>query len=256
MTTAPIIQPFAVIVGAQKGGTSTLFSTLAKHPLIEIPRDRSTGKVFKEINFFNDHFARGAAWYLGHFSAIDKVALDASPNYFCDPLAHQRLFELMPEARLIVSLRNPIDRAFSQFNHYRQMLPGTLHWDWRRPGKSFAENVRAEVKMPFPHWQGLIGRGMYAAQLRSLLQFFRRDQLHVIALEQWCVEPNAETCRLLKFLGLPEAELELQTCHVREYGSEQIDDFTRNQLWRLYQPQLNELVDLVGIDHLDRLWGF
>ena len=115
---------------------------------------------------------------------------------------------LLPEARLVVSLRNPIDRAYSQYNHYKQVLPRSRTWDWLRPGFDFRDNIAAELGLGSPlepKYRGFVGRGYYIDQLESLLQFYPREQLHIMVMEQWTEQPRAAVDELLDFLRLRDA---------------------------------------------------
>jgi hypothetical protein len=141
--------PDFLLLGAQKAGTTALYEYLRRHPQI-------TGPSWKEVSFFDRHWARGESWYRGNFPNLartrGKLVGEASPSYVLHPLAPQRVQELVPDARLIVLVRNPVDRAFSQYNHEvalgREPLPfeealdaederlrgeqGRLHSGWTR----------------------------------------------------------------------------------------------------------------------------
>jgi hypothetical protein len=71
--------------------------------------------------------------------------LDATPQYLVSLNKHKSMAKAFPDARIVISLRNPVDRAYSQYNHYMQMLPKTEDWDWQAPGGSFADNVYPEL---------------------------------------------------------------------------------------------------------------
>src|SRR6266480_7948081 len=106
--------PDFLILGAQKAGTTALYAYLRQHPEI-------TGPSWKEVSFFDRHYARGEAWYRGNFPnslrARGKLVGEASPSYLFHPLAPERVAGLVPEAKLIALVRNPVDRAYSHYQH-------------------------------------------------------------------------------------------------------------------------------------------
>ena len=110
--------PDFLILGAQKAGTTALYSYLRKHPSI-------IGPSWKEVSYFDRHYARGPAWYRGNFpnKLRTRGALvgEASPSYLFHPLGPRRVRELVPEARLVALLRDPVDRALSHYNHERAL---------------------------------------------------------------------------------------------------------------------------------------
>jgi Sulfotransferase domain len=113
--TAPVRPlPDFLILGAQKAGTTALYAYLRRHPAI-------TGPSWKEVSYFDRHYARGEAWYRGNFPnrlrARDKLVGEASPSYLFHPLGPERARALVPEARLVALVRNPIDRALSHYHH-------------------------------------------------------------------------------------------------------------------------------------------
>ncbi|WP_158222811.1 sulfotransferase family protein [Rhodopirellula sp. MGV] len=235
-----------IIAGAQKCGTSTLFATLANHPGIDVPRDPETGKAFKEIDFFNRHHQRGDDWYFSRFMSDGKTRLDVSPNYLCDPQAHQRMHALLPDAMVVVSLRDPVDRAISQYNHYTQLMPGSHDWDWRCPEDTLDVNVQSELASPYDDWAGILNRGKYLQQLTHLLKFYDRSQVHVMVMDQWCVDPEHHLSALLDFAGLPQVALDVHTCHVRTYDSDPAGAELRKQLVEFYRPHNEALFDFLG----------
>ena len=122
--------PDAIIIGAQKCGTSSLHNYLTQHPGVIAP-------LRKEVHYFDDNYRRGERWYRAHFGRAGGpgINLDSSPYYLFHPLAAQRAHQLLPDARLIVMLRDPVRRAYSHYWHER---------DKRRESLSFADALDAE----------------------------------------------------------------------------------------------------------------
>ena len=107
--------PSALIIGAQRSGTTSMFNCLARHPDVRRP-------LGKEVHYFDLHYARGLKWYRGCFPYRGQLrgrvmTLDASPYHLAHPLAPKRAAKLLPEVKVIAILRNPIDRALSHHQH-------------------------------------------------------------------------------------------------------------------------------------------
>ncbi len=102
-----------IIIGAQKGGTTSLHMYLKTHPEIYMPSN-------KEAPFFSldSIYTKGWNWYVKEYftnALDDQVWGKATPHYMADPRVPQRIYETMPDVKLIAVLRNPIDRAFSHY---------------------------------------------------------------------------------------------------------------------------------------------
>ena len=109
--------PNFLVIGAQRSGTTWLDTALRAHPQVYLPERR------KEIHYFDEHYSRGAEWYREFFSAAAarpglKAIGEVTPRYLFDPLVPQRIAGDFPSMRLIAILRNPADRAYSQFCMY------------------------------------------------------------------------------------------------------------------------------------------
>jgi len=104
--------PDFVVIGGKKCGTIFLYHLLTQHPLVE----RAAGK---EVHFFNRSFDEGIEWYRRCFptprwkDGRRSITGEATPEYLHHPLAPERMAKVIPQARLIVLLRNPVDRAYS-----------------------------------------------------------------------------------------------------------------------------------------------
>ena len=102
-------------IGTQKGGTTTLHQLLTSHPQVFLPK-------CKEIHFFSLHYAKGTNWYANHFkdAAKDQIKGEITPLYLFDTKAPKRIHKILPEAKLITLLRDPVERTLSQIFHARR----------------------------------------------------------------------------------------------------------------------------------------
>jgi hypothetical protein len=191
--TAPLRPlPSALIIGTMKGGTSTLNAWLRHHPQVMF-------SAIKEVHFFDEYFDRGERWYRTYFPLWERwlgarCALEATPAYlYRAPQVSERMHGLVPDARLIVLLRNPVSRALSHYGHQVQ--------------RGVEQRPPAEALMaPDPSFQGKPNhykrRGLYAQQLEQLLRFYPREQLLVLRSEDFFAEPAAAYRQVQRFLGL------------------------------------------------------
>ena len=195
--------PNALIVGAAKSGTSSLYAWLAQHPGVCVPKT-------KELRFFDNQWSKGARWYAACFEPRpgQSVVLEATPNYFPHPLAPERVRTLLPDAKLIFLLREPVSRAYSHHQYRLARGEEALSFgealaqeEARLDG---AEEVQRQggVSKAFNTHNYLYTSG-YAPLLERWLARFPRDQLLFLKAEDLFDRPAAVTARVLNFLGLP-----------------------------------------------------
>ena len=231
--------PDFLIIGAQKSGTTTLRSLLDQHPGIYMAK--SDEPPFEELHFF-DHdgkWSRGFDWYRSHFFRSELLQGEKTPNYLSDLNAQQRMFATVPDARLIIMLRNPVDRAYSAWNQFNQQLEISSQWGWEEMAfeQAFERGVREREGV----FANLIGSGMYMPQISHLLRFYSRDQIHILITERFRLAPEDEYRKVLAFLGLtPEGGVDFMNHNVRRY-SQPMAQATRQRLGQFYQPY-NELL--------------
>ncbi|MEM9325725.1 MAG: sulfotransferase domain-containing protein, partial [Bacteroidota bacterium] len=177
-------KPSFLIIGAQKAATTTLSATLASHPAICM-------SLFKEVHYFDLHHKRGKYWYERHFPRKKKgcrLHFEASPYYLMHPLVPARVFDYDPRMKLVVILRNPVDRAYSHYQMERKRNHesiGTFQAAVRHEGERVTDELDQLAQGKIPKSQAVqrhsyLHRGYYEDQLRRWLELFARDQLHVI----------------------------------------------------------------------------
>lgn len=244
--------PNVIIVGAQKCGTTTLYFSLKHHSKVQAPMDPEEQKTIKEIDFFFDEnkWNKGVDWYKDHFKLERQIYLDPSPNYLVNPTSLKKLSEVCPKAKILICLRDPVERAYSQYNHYRRDLPKSKDWDWYS-SLNFEENIRVELskgcdyKSDFFHF---IGRGIYINQIEHLLQFFDLSQIYVTILERWKLNYEEELKKIQNFLNIEYEPLPLIPCHRLRYEFEPMSLELIALLKEFYLPYNQRLFKFLDFD--------
>lgn len=240
-----------LIIGAQKGGTTSLFQYLVQHPLVLPP-------LRKEVHYFDFNYARGVQWYRGHFPYVHRlrggaVTLDASPYYLVHPLVPERVAELLPQVKLIALLRNPVSRALSHYHHEvrggREPLSFAEALDCeseRLAGEEERLQNDSDYYSPNHHRYSYTRRGVYAEQLRRWLQYFPRSQLLVLQSERLFRDPAATMAVVRDFLGLPSHPLELKKPFRPAAYDRTLSPELRTRLTTYFEPYNRELYRLLG----------
>lgn len=172
--------PDFVGIGALKAGTSYLDAMLRSHPGLSLPTH------LKEVDFFSRHFARGLEWYADQFGVDDgRPRGEISPQYLHDQACAERIRATNPAAKVLVSVREPVARVYSQYRHWVQET-------------GFAGDVD-DFLAAHP---GALDRSHYWAALQPYREAFPAEQLHVIVFEDIVADPLPVLRALYTFLGV------------------------------------------------------
>lgn len=243
-----ILLPDFFIAGAQKSGTTSLVVWLSQLPEFRIAR---MGVPYKEryrleTQFFNNPAVRmkGLEWYSSKFTQ-GLINGEKTPEYLFRKSALREMRRYCPEARIVIMLRNPADRAFSAYEQYIRTYPRSRNWDWVLPGRSFEDNLRAEEYTSFPI--GFLARGRYAEQLEYLFRNFSRDQVKIVIFERFIADPAAYLEDVVYFLGGSPVNnrVDFTPANVGVYSSG-MDDDTRRALHAYYRPCNEQLFGILG----------
>ena len=216
-TSSSRMQPAFLIVGAQRCGTTSMFKTLRQHPAVLAPA------LQKGIHYFDKNYDRGPGWYRSHFPLRSTAARvegrvgvvpmtgESSPYYMFHPLAGDRIAADLPGVRLLVLVRDPVERAFSAYTHEKargfetETFERALELEPERIAGE-ADRMRADASYDSFHLQhnAYLTRGQYVEQLELLAGLFGRDRIHVVDSQEFFERPAAAYAAVLEFLGLPE----------------------------------------------------
>jgi hypothetical protein len=241
--------PDVVILGTQRGGTTSLFDWLAMHRSV-------AASSTKEVHYFDRFYANGERWYRAHFplKGGSRLSMEATPYLLFYPPAPQRVAADLPAStRFIVLLRDPVQRAISQYWHScrlkaeDQPLAAALALeDERLAGQDEIVSAGGES---FAHRNfSYKARGHYAEQLRRWFAVIERDRILVMESEELWSGPSGPA-RILRWLGLAELDVAFPSTNdaPRARPEEQavVDDLRRH-----FAPYNEDLFDLLG----RRLW--
>jgi sulfotransferase family protein len=187
-----------IVAGAQKSGTTALHYFLAKHPNITMGDQQ-------EIHFFDDDatFAAAVDYEQLHkhypLVAPSTIAGDCTPSYIYFKPATERIWKYNPKIKLLVLLRNPVERAFAHWNMQRFKGREPLDFfDAVREEKTRIAGAPPTEARRFAY----VDRGFYAEQLGHLFKFFSREQVKVVKFEEFKDKQRETLASILSFLGL------------------------------------------------------
>jgi hypothetical protein len=231
--------PDFFIIGAQKSGTTSLYSHLVQHPNVIL-------RVNKEVHFWsrNRNCEKGMAWYRSHFpSGIEKkvrsgfqsgkVLSGEGTTVMSLPNAPSRIRDQYPALKLIAILRDPVQRAFSHYRHVRRTHP-------EQEPLPFEEAIQQEDR-------DYKSRGRYAEQLQRWFSLFGRDQVLVSSFERFVEKPQEATDKCFRFLNLSAFQVEARHYN-RDQSNEEMSPATEEYLREFFRPHNQKLYDLLGQD--------
>lgn len=194
--------PDFLVIGAARSGSTWIHECLKEHPLIGVPRER------KELHFFNkdENFSKGLCWYRAFFDDLHGFELkgEVTPTYLCDEKSAARIKDVVPEVRLVASLRNPTERAFSAYMGH--IMNGNL---------SRSDNIfEADSILKFDNQSGLLAHGHYSIHLKRFLYHFDRARILVVFFDELQANPRRFIDRIVSFLGV-ETGFELSVLNRR-----------------------------------------
>ena len=236
-----------IVAGVQKAGTTALHYFLAAHPHIALPRDQALHFFDKEENFdgepdynvLHNNFDPGFRW---------KIAGEVTADYVYYRPAIERIAQYNPKMKLIISLRNPIDRAFSHWNMRR--AKGSEPLDFLDAIKRDQSQRGSRAERGNAH----IDRGLYTDQIQRVFRFFPRDQVLIIKYEDFRANYRATIDAIFDFLGLmrlPHVKNKEQNAgpYQRKITAEE-----RQSVSAIFEEDISRLEALLGWDCSD--WRF
>jgi hypothetical protein len=218
-----------------KGGTTAGITNLNKHKDISMTKN--------EIQYFDNlkNYQKGIEWYKTHFDYSKKVIGDKSPNVFCIYYSLQLLQLVNPHIKIILFLRNPIERAYSHWKMLRDVY---------NVKTSFEDIINDEImhRMEEPitfensFWLRPIWHGFYYKHIMEILKYFSKDNLYICISEKIKNNMDLEYNKLFKFLEIDEFHGDF----VEDYVSKNKDTLDKNnilykKLKKIYSDDVKKL---------------
>jgi hypothetical protein len=222
--------PKCFFVGPMRTATTWAWQLLKDH--VNVAAD------YKELFFFSQNFYRGFDWYLAHFERIipGRPRIDIEPEYFPSALARQRIAAFIPEARIVCSLRDPVERLFSSYK--------VLARSASIPACTFEEACEKD-------WR-LAEAARYGSHLEAWMNAFGTDKILVLFYEDLLSDPQAYADKIFEFVGIESRPLSAEL-RSRVHSSEgfttprsrlwtEIGKAIGLRIWEFGNPHLNQLV--------------
>jgi hypothetical protein len=260
--TAPArMTPSFLICGGQRCGTTSLYRALAAHPVV------LKAVLHKGVHYFDTSYQHGMSWYRGHFPlqrSGDKIkqrygvpaqTFESSPYYMYHPQAAARIARDLPGAKLVVLVRDPVERAYSQHAHevargFEQELDfgNALALERARLHRQEERLAQDPAYYSFAHQHHAYrARGEYARYLSVMAQHVGRERIHVVESERFFTDPEPVYDEVLEFLGLPthlgRPPFEQHNARPRPAG---MDPGIRRELTAHYAPHDEALAMWLG----------
>lgn len=240
--------PDFIIVGVQKGGTTSLFKDLENHKKIKFNNN-------KEIHFFDRHYSKGIFWYRSWFPLkIDRrLTGEATPSYIFYPNVIKRMKLYLPKVKLILVLRNPVDRAYSHYQMEKRKF---------RENLSFEEAIKHERLNLSPLYaqvlekddkhanetiinKSYLSRGLYAEQIKILFDYYDKSKILIIESENFKKNKLTTLNEVCDFLGIDYFNKYQLNKNQNVHSYPPISEKTKELLKRYYTKPNKILYELI-----------
>lgn len=245
--------PDFIIIGTARSGTTSLYYDICQHPCV-LPA------AYDELGYFDSNYHLGQNWYRSLFPTLFSKWLvkqkkqfaitgEDTPFYIWDPIVAKRILKILPKIKLIVLLRNPVDRAYS--NYHLGIRAGTENL-------SFEDAIKAEIKKleeinndsknnieKYTIRRSYLAKGFYADQLKIWFKIFNLNQLLIISTEDLKSNPQKVLNKIYNFLEIPENH-KLIPEKQKKAMYPKMKNETREFLINFYRKDNTELFNLIG----------
>lgn len=249
--TSPLrVLPDYIIIGTMRSGTTSLNFDLAQHPCIR-------AAAYDELGFFDSNFELGLNWYRSLFPTIftkhwikfrkkQFLSGEDTPFYFWNPLAAERIKKLLPNVKLIVLLRNPIDRAYS--NYHTAIRIGAEKASFEEQVQkelSFQKQDKKENYDRFVRQPSYLAKSIYIDQLEIWTRLFKTNQILVVSTEDLQKNPTSTLNEIFLFLGTHP--FQIPTPEIRKAAKyNKMNNDTRKLLIDYFRPYNQKLYQSIG----------
>jgi hypothetical protein len=250
VTAGARMRPSFLILGAQRCGTTSLYRALAAHPQV------APASLHKGVHYFDVAYNRGLSWYLGHFALragrAGRIAGEASPYYLFHPAAAHRIADDLPKVKLIVLLRDPVERAYSHHAHevargFEELrFEAAVDLEQERLAGEEERIAADDAAVSFSHQHhSYLARGHYADQLVRFGRRFAGDRLLVLESAEFFARPDLTYDTVVHFLGLAPWRPRRFVQH-NAHARPAMAATTRTRLEAHFRPLDERLSDVIG----------
>ncbi len=259
-TSGARLLPDFLIIGAQRAGTTSLYKYLAQHPAV--------GPVVltKGAHYFDTNYDKGLDWYRAFFPTrwrrarverrlgVKMLTGEGSPYYIFHPLVPRRVAETLPGVKLLLMLRDPVERSYSHYQHesargFEQLsFEGAIDREQERL-EGEREQMIADPRYNSFEYQhhSYLARGRYIEQILTWREHFPSEQLLILKMEGFFSDPEKGFARVIEFLGLPSwRPAAFDRYNARRYT--QMDPDTRRRLVEHFAEPNRELERYLGVE--------
>jgi|APSaa5957512535_1039671.scaffolds.fasta_scaffold29405_4 hypothetical protein len=245
--------PDFIIIGTVRSGTTSLYYNICQHECV-------LTAAYDELGFFDSNYHLGLNWYRSLFPTLfSKWAVkqktqfaitgEDTPFYIWNPLVAKRILKILPNIKLIVLFRNPVDRAYS--NYHLAVREGSENLSFEdaiqvelKNLDKINDNIKQDVNK-YAIARSYIAKGFYADQLKIWLELFRFEQLIIISTEDLESNPQKTLDNIYDFLKIPKNHVLIpEKQKIASYPK--IKDETRKFLIDLYKKSNAELFTMIG----------
>ncbi len=243
--------PDFMIIGTQKGGTTSLYRYLAKHP------DINPNYVVKELSYFDEDYSRGKIWYRSNFpkKRSGKLYFEGTTHYLYNPLVPKRVKQMLPNVKVIALLRNPIDRAYSSYKH--QVRAGRESLSFEDAIESESKRLSGEkdrlladpsyISYNYNHFS-YIERGKYIDQVNNWLECFSKKQMLILSSEDFFQDTDDSLKQICNFLGVKHIKTNPKKKHNTGGYKDTMSADMRERLRLIFEPYNAELQKFLDKD--------
>lgn len=203
------MEPSFLIIGEARCGTTSLFNYICQNTKVLPPAK-------KEIHFFDYKFHKNKNWYKSYFpfKSNNKITGEATPYYFSHPKSAKRIKETYPDIKIILVIRNPIDRAISSFYKQRDLKIETIESIEEAIGleeirlKNFRDNMHGNIDYDFNHKNyAYVNRGLYYENLERWQSLFDEDQMLIFEFDELFGNIDSNYKKVIEFLNIDKQKI-------------------------------------------------
>lgn len=234
--------PNLLCLGTQKGGTSTLNHMLRLHEKLFLPAK-------KEIHYFTENWNKSLGWYEKHYEnkLENQIGVDITPYYLFHPKAARRIKRTIPNVKMIILLRNPVERTISHYFHACRMGYEILPIEIALK----EEEKRINENYIFSHQKhSYIGRSKYIEQIDRFEKLFAKENILVMKSEELFSQPNRIWKKVEAFMNISKQDFpkSIKRANSGNGESTSVSEKTRRELNRIFRSTSEEVEKRYGFN--------